>query len=114
LYLSEFLATFPPVAQSHALPKQPAIERDISLIVDEEVTWNKICESITALNLEHLEDVTFVTTFRGKNIAEGKKSLTLKLRFRDLKRTLTHDEVNGPSMQTIEMLTTTFSADIRS
>lgn len=114
LYLSEYLATFPPVVQSHALPKQPAIERDISLIVDEEVTWKKIYESIIALNLEHLEDVSFVTTFRGKNIGDGKKSLTLKLRFRDPKRTLTHDEVNGPAMQSIEMLTTTFSADIRS
>jgi phenylalanyl-tRNA synthetase beta chain len=114
LYLSGFLATFPPVLQSHALPKQPAIERDISLIVDEDVSWNKIYESITALNLEHLEDISFVTTFRGKNIGEGKKSLTLKLRFRDLQRTLKHDEVSGPATQAIEMLTTSFSADIRS
>jgi phenylalanyl-tRNA synthetase beta chain len=114
LCLGDLLAAFPPVVQSHALPNQPSIERDISLIVDEDVSWSAIHDAISALQLEHLEDVSFVTTFRGKNIGEGKKSLTLKLRFRDPQRTLTHDEVNGPATQAIEMLTHTFSADIRS
>ena len=45
-----------------------------------------------------------MTTFRGKNVASGKKSLTLRLRFRDQKRTLTHDEVNDPVASVIELL----------
>jgi phenylalanyl-tRNA synthetase beta chain len=56
----------------------------------------------------------FVTTFRGKNIEQGKKSLTLKLRFRDADRTLTHEEVNDPASSAIQMLVDTFSAEIRS
>ncbi|MGY8753861.1 MAG: phenylalanine--tRNA ligase subunit beta-related protein, partial [Phycisphaerales bacterium] len=64
--------------------------------------------------LDHLEDVTFVTTFRGKKIENGKKSLTLKLRFRDSARTLTHEEVNAPATKATEMLTYEFAAEIRS
>ena len=114
LYLGELLASYPPEVQSHPLPKQPAIERDLSLILDEGVQWSAIENALIGLNIDHLEDVSFVTTFRGKNIENGKKSLTLKLRFRDSERTLTHDEVNGPATKAIEMLTTTFSAEIRS
>ncbi len=114
LYLGELLASYPPEVQSHPLPKQPAIERDLSLILDEGVQWSAIKNALIGLNIDHLEDVSFVTTFRGKNIENGKKSLTLKLRFRDSERTLTHDEVNGPATKAIEMLTTAFSAEIRS
>ncbi len=114
LYLGDLLAAFPPDIQSRPLPKQPAIERDISLIIDEGVKWSDIQSAIMKLNLDHLENIVFVTTFRGKNIGAGKKSLTLKLRFRDAKRTLTHDEVNAPTTIAIDMLTDTFSAEIRS
>jgi phenylalanyl-tRNA synthetase beta chain len=114
LYLETFLTSYPPDVQSHPLPKQPAIERDLSLLIDEDKQWSAIQDSIIGLNLEHLEDVSFVTTFRGKNIENGKKSLTLKLRFRDSERTLTHDEVNGPVDKAISTLTDTFAAEIRS
>jgi phenylalanyl-tRNA synthetase beta chain len=114
LYLGDLLAAFPPEVQSHALPKQPAIERDITILIDENVQWSALQNAITLLNLEHLVDISFVTTFRGKNVASGKKSLTLKLRFRDAKRTLTHDEVNAPVAKATTMLADTFSAEIRS
>jgi phenylalanyl-tRNA synthetase beta subunit len=78
------------------------------------VQWSALQNAITSLNLEHLVDISFVTTFRGKNVASGKKSLTLKLRFRDAKRTLTHDEVNAPVAKATTMLADTFSAEIRS
>jgi phenylalanyl-tRNA synthetase beta chain len=114
LYIDTLLSNFPPDVQSHPLPKQPAIERDITIILDESVMWSSLQEAITSLNLEHLENVSFVTTFRGKNVGVDKKSLTLKLRFRDLLRTLTHDEVDVPTTTAIKMLTEQFSAEIRS
>jgi phenylalanyl-tRNA synthetase beta chain len=114
LHIDNLLSNFPPDVQSHALPKQPSIERDITVILDESVMWASLHEAITSLNLEHLESVSFVTTFRGNNIASGNKSLTLKLCFRDLQRTLTHEEIDGPTSKAIKMLTEQFSAEIRS
>ncbi len=114
LYLGKLLASFPPDVQSHALPTQPAIERDISLIIDEGVQWSSIHDAIAQVNPKHLENISFVTTFRGKNVGDGKKSLTLKLRYRDSERTLTHEEVDEPTATVIQMLTETFAAEIRS
>jgi phenylalanyl-tRNA synthetase beta chain len=114
LYLGTLLASYPPEVQSHALPSQPAIVRDISLIIDESVQWSAIQDEITLLHLEHLENVSFVTTFRSKNIGDGKKSLTLKLRFRDSNRTLTHEEADEPTTTATTMLINKFDAEIRS
>ena len=100
--------------QSHSLPTQPAIERDLSLIVHENILWCTLIETISSLSLENLEDILYVTTFRGKNIEEGKKSVTLRLRFRDEKRTLTHDEVNEPVSLAIDALVKQCDAEIRS
>ncbi|MBT4530036.1 MAG: phenylalanine--tRNA ligase subunit beta [Phycisphaerae bacterium] len=114
LNLSSLFASFPPDVQSHPLPKQPAIERDVSIIVTEDVLWSNVFDTIMALGLPLLEDVAYITTFRGKNIETGKKSLTLRLRFRDATRTLTHDEVNAPATLASDALQQQLGAEIRS
>lgn len=114
LYLDALLSVFPPDVQAYPLPKQPAIDRDLSLIVDESVLWSSLIETIESLSLENLEDIDYVTTFRGKNIESGKKSVTIRLRFRDAVRTLTHEEVNNPVSIAVEALVTKCGAEIRS
>ena len=105
---------FPPETEAHALPAFPAIERDLSAIVDEAVTWSDITRTVTALDLQDLDGVDFVTTYRGKGIDTGRKSLTLRLRFRAADRTLTHDEVDGAVDAAIAALTRDVGAEIRS
>jgi phenylalanyl-tRNA synthetase beta chain len=114
LQLSELFSSYPPVAVSKALPSQPAIERDISAVVQEEVSWAQVHNTIESLELPWLEAIEFVTVFRGKGIESGKKSLTLRLRFRDEQRTLTHEEVDPPSKKVVESLTSDLGAEIRS
>jgi len=114
LYLSDLFAAYPPDVQSHALPTQPAIDRDISIIVEENVSWASIKETICNLSLDYIESINFVTTFRGTNIEVGKKSLTLRLRFRDDDRTLTHEEVNAPCTLATNALIENIHAEIRS
>ncbi len=112
--LPAYYDRYPPETEAHALPHFPAIERDVSAILDERIAWAEVSEVISALNLQHLEALEFVTTFRGKQIGAGRKSLTLRLRFRAADRTLTHEQVN-PQMETvIAALTSTFHAEIRS
>jgi len=114
LHVAQLFEQFPPDVQSHPLPKQPAIERDISLIVDENVLWSNVYSTLKQLDLPLLEEIEYVTTFRGKNIGAGKKSLTLRMRFRDKTRTLTHDEVNTPSLEAAVALQEQLGAEIRS
>ena len=114
LHLDTLLSKYPPAVQSNPLPKQPAIERDLSLILDEDVLWSTLAETVESLSLENLEDMIYVTTFRGNNVPQGKKSVTLRLRFRDANRTLTHEEVNKPVEIAVQAFTTTCHAEIRS
>ena len=71
-------------------------------------------EDCDELNCFKLEAIEFVTVFRGKGIDGGHKSLTLKLRFRDEDKTLTHEEVDAPFAKVIDILCTSFGAEIRS
>lgn len=38
---------------------------------------------MASASTEEMEELTFVDIYRGKGVPEGKKSLTLSLRFRD-------------------------------
>ncbi len=113
LCLRGLLAGYPPVADLKPLPAFPAIERDISAIVQETATWQELAMCINGLDLALLESVDFVTTWRGEQVGSDRKSITLRLCFRDAKRTLTHDEVDGPVQQAIDALESTFQAEIR-
>jgi phenylalanyl-tRNA synthetase beta chain len=114
LDLNDLFATYPPEVVSKPLPTQPAIERDVSAILSEDVSWQQVQSVILSLDLPWLETAEFVTVFRGKGIESGKKSLTLRLRFRDEDRTLTHEEVDPPSSKAIEALCSSLGAEIRS
>lgn len=85
---------FPPETEAHALPAFPAIERDLSVLVAERVAWADLHRAIDALALEALEAIEFVGIFRGGNVPAGRKSVTLRMRFRAADRTLVHDEID--------------------
>ncbi len=112
--LSQYYADYPPETSAHGLPSFPSIERDISAIIDETVTWAQIEAKISDLNLDCHEASNFITTFRGKQIPKGKKSLTLRLRFRAVDRTLKHEEVDPQMATVVKALKQEFAADIRS
>ncbi len=76
------------------LSTYPSIQRDLSLVVEEAVPWTQIESGVETLRLANLESIRFVGAYRGKPIEKGRKSVTLRLTFRDSSRTLRHDEVD--------------------
>lgn len=114
LDLRALTQSYPPDTQVHPLPDRPAIERDISAIVSESTAWNDIEELIDRLGLQHLEQAEFVTVYRGKNVGPGRKSVTLRLRFRASDRTLRHEEVDLQMTQAMAALRDSLKAEIRS
>jgi phenylalanyl-tRNA synthetase beta chain len=113
LGLPSLFHRYPPDTEARALPTFPAIERDVSAILSDRLSWAEVKGHLDALHLEHLEAIEFVTTFRGKQIGAGKKSLTLRLRFRAPDRTLKHDEVNPQMDALMASLQAQFGAEIR-
>ena len=86
------------------LPKYPAVTRDISLTLDEEVTVGAIEEVIFENGGAILEDVALFDVYRGVQVGEGKKSVAFALTYRDLEKTLTDEEVNAVHSKVLEAL----------
>lgn len=111
--LEALVALFPPLTSINPLPAFPAIERDISFIVSESATWGSIESLINASAIDRLEAINFVYTYRGKQIGQGKKSVTARLRFRDSGRTLRHEEVDPQVASVTEKLKKEIGAEVR-
>jgi phenylalanyl-tRNA synthetase beta chain len=113
LGLPQHYHRYPPDTEARELPSFPAIERDVSAIVDDRLAWIEVKTEIDALHLRHLETIEFITTFRGKQIGAGRKSLTLRATFRAPDRTLKHEEIDGQMHSLMQALQSKFGAEIR-
>ncbi|MFC1762613.1 phenylalanine--tRNA ligase subunit beta [Planctomycetota bacterium] len=95
------------------IPRFPAIERDLSIIVKESMRWADIVAAIKDVAPGVLEEIAFVEIYRGKGITQGCKSVTLSLRFRDAEGTLTHDSVDGYQADIVGALEKSLHAQLR-
>jgi phenylalanyl-tRNA synthetase beta chain len=73
----------------------PAVFQDVSLIVADDVAAQSVVDAVRDGAGELLEDVRIFDVYLGPQIGDGKKSLTLALRFRAPDRTLTEDEASA-------------------
>ncbi|MGB3367935.1 MAG: phenylalanine--tRNA ligase subunit beta [Acidaminobacteraceae bacterium] len=76
-----------------ALPKYPAMTRDMALLVKDEVTNGEIISIINNNGGKILESSSLFDVYRGKQIESGYKSMAYSLTFRASDRTLTDEEV---------------------
>ncbi|MEJ2313583.1 MAG: phenylalanine--tRNA ligase subunit beta [Nitrospirota bacterium] len=77
------------------IPKYPAVERDLAIIVDRETASAEIARLLKGFPSEFIEEVSVFDSFTGGNIPEGKKSLGFSIRYRSRERTLTDEEVEA-------------------
>ncbi|MCL2492004.1 MAG: phenylalanine--tRNA ligase subunit beta [Coriobacteriia bacterium] len=98
-----------------APPRYPGIEMDIALVVDEEVAHKDIERRIKALGKKTpLADVHLFDVYRGKGVAEGKKSMAYRLAYRADDRTLTSEEVERVHEKVLAKLKHELGAELRS
>ena len=101
------------------VPKFPAVERDIAIIVDEEVEVGSIEQAITkkAKRLlkgkKGLEEIKLFDIYRDEKIGEGKKSIAYSLIFRDKTKSMSDDEINPVMEEITKELEEKFGATLR-
>ncbi|MGN1114590.1 MAG: phenylalanine--tRNA ligase subunit beta [Oscillospiraceae bacterium] len=76
------------------LPKFPATTRDLSLICDDEIPVAKIEKTIKNAVGNILEKITLFDVYKGKQIDEGKKSVSYSISMRSHDGTLTDDHAD--------------------
>ena len=95
------------------LPRFPAMRRDLSLIVDNTVTWKQLADTIESVDQPLRVGLDYVTTYRGKPIAADKKSVTLTVTYRSPDGTLRSEQVDEQIAALVAAAKEAFSADLR-
>jgi phenylalanyl-tRNA synthetase beta chain len=113
LDLPALVANTQHVPQLRALPRYPAVRRDLSLVVADSVAYDALDKLIRDLNLPSLEAIEYVTTYRGKPLEKGTKSLTTTLVFRSPTATLTSEQVEGAVQQVVRAAQEQLEAALR-
>lgn len=95
------------------VPKFPAVERDIAIIVDEKVEVGQIEKIITKKAKKLLEKMQLFDIYRNEKLGKNKKSVAYSLIFRDKNRTLSDEEINVVMENIINELQKTLNAELR-
>ena len=94
-------------------PKYPAIEKDVAFIVGKSITVDTITNEIRRAGGRLLNEINVFDVYTGENIDENKKSIAFSLKFLDLTRTLTDEEVMEVFNNIINSVTTKLNCEIR-
>jgi phenylalanyl-tRNA synthetase beta chain len=96
-----------------ALPKFPAVSRDIAMLIKEEVAVGEIEGVINRAGKELLESIQLFDVYKGKQIPEGMKSVAYSITYRAENRTLKDEEVNIVHEKVVKALEEKFGAQLR-
>jgi phenylalanyl-tRNA synthetase beta chain len=99
--------------QHKALPRYPAVTRDLALVVEKKVLAAQILDIIRKAGGHILEDVYLFDIYEGSQIPEGYKSMAYALTYRASDRTLKDDEVNKAHKKILDMLEKETGAKLR-
>ncbi len=95
------------------LPKYPAISRDISLLAGKENSNDAIMAVIRKAAGGILKEAHLIDRYTGKQIPEGKVSLTYRLEYQDPARTLQEKDVAEAHTRVLQELDEKFGAKLR-
>lgn len=114
ILMRPLLRAFPPAVAVVASPTHPAIDRDVSVLVADSVTWSQVESCVSSCGMPHFDRVDFVGTYRGPQVGAGRKSLTMRILFRADDRTLRREEVDDAMRPLVPALTARLGAEVRS
>ncbi len=95
------------------IPKFPAVERDIAIVVDSNIQVGDIEKVMIKQAKKILEKVELFDVYIDEKIGKGKKSVAYALIFRDEKRTLTDEDVNPVMEKILNALEKEYGAKLR-
>ncbi|MFC4766945.1 phenylalanine--tRNA ligase subunit beta [Effusibacillus consociatus] len=102
-----------PKIEFRALPKFPAIERDLAVVVPLDVPAGSLELAIREAAGDLLEEVRLFDVYQGEQVESGKKSVAFSIVYRAEDRTLTDEEVQVRHNKVVESLETGFQAELR-
>lgn len=113
LFLHVLLSKQPSPAVYKPVGKYPSVVRDVSFLVDQKVSYNKLKETVETLSLPYLEDFKLYDRFSGSSLPPGTVSLSFRFVFRHPERTLLTEEVDNFQERIISSLGKKYNVKLR-
>ena len=93
--------------------KFPNIDRDLAVVVDENVLAQDIVDAVKGAKIKFLTDVKVFDEYKSEQIGKNKKSVAMSFAFSSLERTLTDDEIAAEMAKILSALKRKVGAKIR-
>ena len=97
-----------------AIPRFPAVRRDIAMDLPESVSWSRIEHTVRGTLGARLRELRLFDRYSGKGVEAGRKSLAMGLILQDASRTLTDQDADRCVAVALASLETKFGAKLRS
>ncbi|MGV3546458.1 MAG: phenylalanine--tRNA ligase subunit beta, partial [Pedobacter sp.] len=95
------------------VPKYPSVRRDLSLLVDQAVTFDELKTIAFKSEKKLVKNVQVFDVYQGDKLPEGKKSYALNFTLQDEEQTLTDKQIDSIMQKIITNLAQTAKAEIR-
>ena len=95
------------------VPKFPAVQRDLALIVSRSTTYEAVENAVKKTKLSKLQSVRLFDVFESDKIGADKKSMAVNFTFLDEDKTLTDKETDSMVNKLIDIFEKELGAEIR-
>jgi phenylalanyl-tRNA synthetase beta chain len=96
-----------------ALPPFQPVQRDFAFVVGQDVTADKLVKAIKGAEKELVAGIAVFDEYKGKGLAEGKKSLALGVTLQPKDKTLTEAEIEAVSQKIIAAVAKAVGGELR-
>ena len=98
---------------SKEIPKYPEVSRDLSILIDEDITFKSIYNEAYKANKDLIKNISLFDVYVGKNITKSKKSYGLNFNISDNSKTLSDSEIDNLMKKITNNLIKKFGAELR-
>ncbi len=113
LNVENIIATAGKHAQFSPLSRFPDVKRDSALLLDETIAADQVMDIVNRSKVRFVESASIFDLYTGKGVPAGKKSLAIRVCYRDLEKTLTEAEVGKSHDKLIGSICHQLDAEIR-
>ncbi|CCO07263.1 phenylalanine--tRNA ligase subunit beta [Desulforamulus hydrothermalis] len=113
LDLRQLILVKRPIKQYRGLPKFPLVERDLAVLVKQEVLAAELLSVIKKAGGNLLKHADIFDVYQGSQVPEGYKSVAISMVFQAPDRTLTDEEINDKMQRITNSLTAQTGAVLR-
>ena len=113
LNLETLFESYGKTFQYQDLPRYPFVERDLALILANDIQTGDVLQTIQKSGGKLLKDTSVFDVYAGKQIESGLKSVAFRLIFQSNEKTLTEQEVNTVFDKILNAVTKLHDAKLR-